>query len=205
MGANKIFGEDVESTDIKGFKVPRGVTFGKDNTARVVDKPLGAVCVNIRRMNLEIWQLWGGRWVYRAVPKVDTIKRGLMLEAAGKPLSREILREREILERGQRTLEEFIGEYKSRREEELERGLEVGGIEVVNAFGRWRIRSSWEGKTGGRLWGHPFGIWSTLPPEELERLGLTFEMTPEGALIYKPTPEEERKMIEDRRKTIGEW
>jgi len=197
MGANKIFGEDVESTDVEGFKVPRGVTFGKDNTAEEVDRPVGAVCVNIRRMNLELWQ---EDWGFRTVPEIDIIKRGLASEAAGEPLSEEILNERAILERGQRTLDEFIGEYKNRREYELERELAVGGIEMVNEFGRWRIRSSWEGRRGRQ-----FGVWGKLPPEELEKLGLTFEIVSSGALIYKPTPEEERKMISDRKKRIGEW
>ena len=67
MGANKIFGEDTESTDVEGFKVPRGVTFGKDNTAEEVDRPVGAVCVNIRRMNLELWQ---EDWGFRTVPEI---------------------------------------------------------------------------------------------------------------------------------------
>jgi len=189
FGAEKIFSGSV-STDIKGFFVPEGVTFGKDNTAERVDRPKGAVCLNIRRMNLRIWDVRA-----RPRPKFRIIPNKILLRER-------VPSEIEYLANAQRALTDFIEEYKSRPEPVLDGDLEPS-LEFSNEFGRWELSEQWEGKARGVR--GPFGIWGMLPEEEFERIGVTFEVSPEGALIYKPTPEEEEKMILDKKRRQEEW
>ena len=200
------FGPSVVPTDVKGFFVPKGVTFGKDNTAERVDRPLGAVCLNIRRMEIKHGDRRFTPIRFRRVPfrrlKPDERERGLTVPDVLGP------GEAEILRKAQTTLTDFIEEFKDRSESELESRLHPeNAVELEDAGEIWRLETQWEGRrvsARGNMFGGG-GFIAQLPEEEQRRLGVTFELTPEGALVYKPTPEEERKMIEDRRRRPDEW
>jgi len=200
------FGESTVPTGIEGFFVPEGVTFGKDNTAERVDRPLGAVCLDIRRMEIKHGDRRFTPIRFRRVPfrklKPSEIERGLTIPDVLGP------GEAEILRKAQSTLTDFIEEYKNRREEELEsRFYPEDAAEIEGAGEIWRLDIQWKGKRTsirGNMFGGG-GFIAQLPEEEQRRLGVTFELTDEGALVYKPTPEEETKMIEDKRRRIEEW
>jgi len=200
------FGESTVPTDIKGFFVPEGVTFGKDNTAERVDRPLGAICLNIRRMEIKHGDRRFTPIRFRRVPlrrlKPSEIERGLTISDVLGP------GEEEILRKAQTTLTDFIEEYRNREEEELESRLyPEKATEIEDAGEIWRLETQWEGKKTsirGNLFGGG-GFIAQLPEEEQRRLGVTFELTDAGALIYKPTPEEEEKMVEDKKRRIEEW
>ena len=200
------FGRSMVPTDVEGFFVPEGVTFGKDNTAERVDRPHGAVCIEIRRMEIKHGDR---RWTpirYRRVPlrklKPSEKERGLTVRDVLGPAEEEILR------KAQTTLTDFINEYKNRPERDLTSTFYPEDATVIEGAGEiWRLEVQWRGSKvsnrGNRFGGG--GFIAQLPEEEQRRLGVTFELTDEGALVYKPTPEEEEKMIEDRRRRPEEW
>jgi len=136
------FGRSMVPTDVEGFFVPEGVTFGKDNTAERVDRPHGAVCIEIRRMEIKHGDR---RWTpirYRRVPlrklKPSEKERGLTVRDVLGPAEEEILR------KAQTTLTDFINEYKNRPERDLTSTFYPEDATVIEGAGEiWRLEVQW--------------------------------------------------------------